>query len=296
MAPEPAPAKLGQQQRELEARRPTSDLIGGEDHEEALEIGGLIAGVVLIAFGIGAIALSVNGNSTVKDNLAAQHIVGSPDMTPAGDHRRGEEGRPGRAKLDIPTKSVANEPINTGSKARTFAQYMNIHALEATGGLTFSQMGRFMAKPGTPKSRARGKGATSNSEWALVDPQTKQPVENGLRNVWIQETALTSALNLAFTASQIALFGLVVGIALLLSGIGFLVLALGGALESERLFWAIKPKAQEPSRRSWRSSSAHTAEDLEAPAREPRAVPRVSRRRRRGAGRRGSAPKSGSPM
>jgi hypothetical protein len=34
-----------------------------------------------------------------------------------------------------------------------------------------------------------------------------------------------------------------VGIALLLSGIGFLVLALGGALESERLFWAIKPKA-----------------------------------------------------
>ena len=56
--------------------------------------------------------------------------------------------------------------------------------------------------------------------------------------------ALTSALNLAFTASQIALFGLVVGIALLLSGVGFLVLALGGALESDRLFWAIKPKAK----------------------------------------------------
>jgi hypothetical protein len=208
------------------------------------EIGGLIAGVVLIAFGIGAIVLSVNGNSTVKDNLAAQQIVGTPDMTPDAITAEAKKAGLDVAKLDIPTKSVANEPINTGSEARTFAQYMNIHALEATGGLTFSQMGRWEAKAGTPADQLAGKGATSNPEWAVINPQTKQPVENGLRNVWIQETALTSALNLAFTASQIALFGLVVGIALLLSGIGFLVLALGGALESERLFWAIKPKAQ----------------------------------------------------
>jgi hypothetical protein len=211
---------------------------------KALEIGGLIAGVVLIAFGIGAIVLSVNGNSTVKDNLAAQQIVGTPDMTPDAITAEAKKAGLDVAKLDIPTKSVANEPINTGSEARTFAQYMNIHALEATGGLTFSQMGRWEAKAGTPADQLAGKGATSNPEWAVINPQTKQPVENGLRNVWIQETALTSALNLAFTASQIALFGLVVGIALLLSGIGFLVLALGGALESERLFWAIKPKAQ----------------------------------------------------
>ena len=208
-----------------------------------LEVGGLIAGVVLIAFGVGAIALSVNGTSTIKDNLAAQHIVGSPDMTPAAITAEAKKAGLDVSKLDIPTKSVANEPIDTGSEARTFAQYMNIHALEATGGLTFSQMGRFQAKDGTPKAELAGPGATSNPEWAVINPQTKQPVENGLRNVWIQETALTSALNLAFTASQIALFGLVVGIALLLSGIGFLVLALGGALESERLFWAIKPKA-----------------------------------------------------
>jgi hypothetical protein len=198
---------------------------------------------VLIAFGVGAIVLSVNGNTTIKDNLAAQQIVGTPDMTPAAITAEAKKSGLDVSKISIPTKSVANEPINTGSEARTFAQYMNIHALEATGGLTFSQMGRYLAKPNTPADQLAGKGATSNPQWALTDPQTKQPVENGLRNVWIQETALTSALNLAFTASQIALFGLVVGIALLLSGIGFLVLALGGALESERLFWAIKPKA-----------------------------------------------------
>ena len=35
---------------------------------------------------------------------------------------------------------------------------------------------------------------------------------------------------MSYMAEQMALFGIVVGIALLLSGIGFIVLALGGAL------------------------------------------------------------------
>ena len=105
-------------------------------------------------------------------------------------------------------------------------------------------MGRFLALPTAPKNVTDGGGGTSDPKYAVTDPKTKQPVENGRRNVWIQETALTTALNLSYTAQQIALFGLVVGIALLLSGIGFLVLALGGALESERLFWSIKPKSK----------------------------------------------------
>ena len=46
------------------------------------------------------------------------------------------------------------------------------------------------------------------------------------------ETALTTALNTSFLASQIALFSIVVGFALLLSGIGFAVLAFGGALRN----------------------------------------------------------------
>jgi hypothetical protein len=41
----------------------------------------------------------------------------------------------------------------------------------------------------------------------------------------VTETALTSALNLAYTATQISLFGIVVGVALLLTGLGFLILA-----------------------------------------------------------------------
>ena len=44
------------------------------------------------------------------------------------------------------------------------------------------------------------------------------------------ETALTTALNTSFFAERVAMFSIVMGIALLLTGIGFLVLTLGGAL------------------------------------------------------------------
>ena len=53
-----------------------------------------------------------------------------------------------------------------------------------------------------------------------------KPVSNAARNTWVTETALSTALNVSYMAEQMALFGLVVGIALLLSGIGSIILAL----------------------------------------------------------------------
>jgi hypothetical protein len=48
--------------------------------------------------------------------------------------------------------------------------------------------------------------------------------------MWVTETALTTALNMSYMAEQLSIFGIVVGVALLLTGIGFLVLSIGGAL------------------------------------------------------------------
>ena len=48
----------------------------------------------------------------------------------------------------------------------------------------------------------------------------------------ITATALETALNTSYMAEQLALFGIVVGFALLLSGIGFAVLAVGGTLRN----------------------------------------------------------------
>jgi len=188
---------------------------------KALEIGGIVAAIVLIAFGIGAIAMGASGKGTVNDNLREQKIVGSPDMTPAGIRAEATKSGLDVSKLSIPSCTVANKPVESGSTARCFAQYMTIHALEATGGLYYSQMPRY--------ATADGKGT---NEEASALKQGGKPVGNPAREVWIQETALTTALNTSYMANQTALFGIVVGIALLLSGLGFAVLAAGGALRN----------------------------------------------------------------
>ena len=191
---------------------------------KVLEIGGIVAAVVLIGFGVAAIVLGATGRNTVKTSLSEQKIVGTPDMTPQAI--KGEAAKAGLnvSSLSIPSCSVANQAIDTGSKARCFAQYMNIHALEATGGLYYSQMPRY--------ATANGKG--TNEEAAALKTPAGKPVENPARNVWIDETALSTALNTSYMADQTSIFGIVVGIALLLSGVGFAILAAGGALRSGR--------------------------------------------------------------
>jgi hypothetical protein len=182
------------------------------------EIGGFIAGVVLILFGAAAIYLGVDGYQTVKDELDKEYIVGGSDMSP-DEIRAGAEEAGLPASIELPTCDVVDEEIDTGSEARCFAQYMRIHALESTGGLTYAQMGRFQSadNPGDP-------AGTSDEEAAAKD-ESGEPISNGARNLWINETALATALNVSYMAQQISVFGIVVGIALLLTGIGLVILA-----------------------------------------------------------------------
>ena len=211
---------------------------------KAFEIGGLVAAAVLVAFGVVAIVMGVNGRSTVNNSLSHEYIVGSSDMTPSAIKAEAKQAGVYSAVTDWPTTSVANQKIDTGDKARAFAGYMRIHALEASGGLTYAQQGRYVAKPGTPAKFTDGQGATSIDKYAVVDPKTKQPVENGRRNVWVTETALTTALNTSYMASQLALFGIVVGIALLLTGIGFAILAGVGALRNPETVLSFAKKSK----------------------------------------------------
>jgi len=171
------------------------------------EYGGWIAGAVLIVFGIVAITMGVNGRNEVRDSLAAQKIT-------AGD---------GAAEISN-GKLQNGSLINTGAKAREFAKVMEFHTLKATEGQRYAEMGRFLTPTGE---------ATSDEAAAAKTPDGR-PVENGLRNMWVTETALTTALNMSFMAEQLSLFGIVTGIALFLTGIGFLVLAIGGALRKEQ--------------------------------------------------------------
>jgi len=183
-----------------------------------LEFGGVAAGVVLIAFGIGSLVLGLNARSTVQDELKREFIVGSEDMNPTDIEKAVQEA--GLSNVPIPSCDVAEKPIETGTDARCFAQYMRIHALESSGGNTYAQMGRFVSAddPSDPKG--------TSDEAAAAKDEDGKPVSNGARNTWVTETALSTALNTSYMAEQIGLFSVVVGIALLLSGIGFLILAL----------------------------------------------------------------------
>ncbi|HMH40077.1 MAG TPA: hypothetical protein VK532_02665 [Gaiellaceae bacterium] len=205
-------------QRVSKAVRERSDLF-----RKLLKWGGFGAGAVLVAFGVVAIIMGFSGRATVADSLKLEKIVGSADMTPALIAKEAKDA--GLVGVDLPTVAVAGESINSGPRARAFASYMRIHALEATGGFTYAQMGRFQAKPDAAKADLAVGGGTDNAAAALVDPATKQPVANGIRNLWVTETALTTALNTSYMADRLGLFGIVVGIALLLSGIGFIILA-----------------------------------------------------------------------
>jgi hypothetical protein len=165
--------------------------------------GGIAASFVLVAFGIGAIVIGVAGRSDVRSEIAAQGITATDDAAELTNGRL----QPGQA-------------ITTGAEARAFADIMEHHVLESTEGKRYAEMGRFLTPAGTD---------TSDEALAAKTPDGR-PVENGLRNMWVTETALTTALNTAFFAERVALFSIVMGIALLLTGIGFLVLTLGGAL------------------------------------------------------------------
>src|SRR5919202_3228582 len=166
---------------------PTNSQQGGV-MSRFFKYGGLAASLVLIAFGVGSIYTGFDGRDRVQSDLAREQIVGTPDST-----------IPGRL-------------VDTGSEAQAFANVMRKHTLEATGGQTYAQMGRYLDTAGKP---------TNDENAAAV--KNGKPVENPLRQLWVTETALTTALNTAYFAESVATFAIVMGGALLLVGIGFLV-------------------------------------------------------------------------
>lgn len=200
----------------------------------ALELGGYVTAVVLVAFGIAALVIGISGRSEVSDNLQREQIYGGSDMFRGGEGSIDEAiaaagldpavANPPDCAVWDPEQAAANpeykgEPIDDGASAKCFAAYMRIHALESSGGLTYSQMGRFLAAD-DPENPA----GTNDPAAALTDEQGN-PVSNAGRNTWVTETALATALNMAFFAEQVSNFGIVVAIALILAGVGFALLA-----------------------------------------------------------------------
>ena len=137
------------------------------------QYGGVAASVVLIAFGIGAVVTGIQGRDRVASELARERIVGTPDS------------------------SIPGQLVDSGSEAQAFATVIRKHTLEATDGKTYAEMPQYIT--------ASGKG-TSDKAAAGKDPKTGAPTSNPARQIWVTETALTTALNTAYFAESMATF------------------------------------------------------------------------------------------
>ena len=169
-----------------------------------LRIGGYISGGLLIFFGVAVIVLGVWGFAFTRDHIEREGIsFGSIEDPAVAEH----------------APDWAGEPVDTGRKALAQAEIMREHTLSNTGGLTYAEMGQYQSAedPSDPVG-------TSDPEAAAQD-ENGEPISNSARNIWVTETALATALDMGFMSEMLSIFSIVVGIALLLTGIGLVILA-----------------------------------------------------------------------
>jgi hypothetical protein len=149
---------------------------------------------MLVLLGVALIAIGLVGRADVHDRLAQEQIVGTPDS------------------------SIPGEEVDTGGEATAFADVIREHTLDATGGLTYAEMPRAVFKDsGEPVPDDESDAALESGE----------AIDNPEREIWITSTALSTALNTSYFAESVATFTAVVGFALILIGIGLIVLTRG---------------------------------------------------------------------
>ena len=170
-----------------------------------LRIGGYISGGILIALGLVVIVLGVWGFSFTRDHIEREGITFGPATDPAVQEH---------------AEQWAGEPVDTGRKALAQAEIMREHTLSGSGGLTYAQLGRYQSaeNPSDP--------AGTNDEATAAKDENGDPISNSARDTWVTETALATALDMGFMSEMLSIFSIIVGIALLLTGIGLVILAL----------------------------------------------------------------------
>ena len=169
-----------------------------------LRVGGYVSGGLLIFFGIAVIVLGVWGFAFTRDHIEREGISFGPIEDPAvAEH----------------APDWAGEPVDTGRKALAQAEIMREHTLSNTGGLTYAEMGQYQSAedPSDPVG--------TNDPEAAAQDENGEPISNSARNIWVTETALATALDMGFMSEMLSIFSIIVGIALLLTGIGLVILA-----------------------------------------------------------------------
>jgi hypothetical protein len=161
----------------------------------------IAVGLAFLTGGIYAVTRGLDAKAQVRDELAAQKIVTPEDA------------------------SIPGKPVVDAATAQSMADIINEHALAATGGKTYAELGRFLAADG---------GDTSDEAAALKDDEGN-PVPNPARNTAFQASALRTSLYTSVMAFNVA--DLVTGLGLAIAVLGLLSAGVGVALSG--LFTAV---------------------------------------------------------
>lgn len=156
----------------------------------------MVLGVAFVAAGGYTIYRGFDARDEVRNELVAQNIVTPEDA------------------------SIPNALVDDVATARSMADIIDEHARQSTGGLTYSELGRFMTPDGDP-------AGTNDPEQAVLDGNGN-PVSNPARTTAFQASALRTSLFSSVMAFEIST--LVMGLGLMLVVLGFAVGGVGVAL------------------------------------------------------------------
>lgn len=159
-------------------------------------IGLILVGVVFLGAGVYTITRGFDAKDEVKAELVAQDITTPEDA------------------------SIPGVQVNSISTARSMADIIDRHAREASGGLTYSEMGRFAVDSADP-------AGTDDAEKAAVDANGR-PLPNRVRDTAFQASALRTSLYSSIMAFEVS--NLVTGLGLMIVVLGLAVGGLGVAL------------------------------------------------------------------
>ena len=101
--------------------------------------------------------------------------------------------------------------VMSGAAARAMAELIRKNTLETTGGRTYAEIEPYVDAEGNP---------TSESERAAKDERTGHAIENPHHALWVQSTALQTALTQAYMAFRLAELTVALGVSFVAVGLG----------------------------------------------------------------------------
>jgi hypothetical protein len=164
--------------------------------KKAFPIALMVIGLVFVGAGFYTINRGFDAKDQVREELIAQNITTPEDA------------------------SIPNARVDDPATARAMADIIDVHSREATGGLTYAELGRFAAANGDL-------AGTSDESQALIG-EDGNPVPNALRTTAFQASALRTSLYTSVMAFNVS--DLVVGLGAMMLALGLAVGGIGIAL------------------------------------------------------------------